>query len=165
MARPPDDPTRRIPPTGRERVVEHEPPPGPDPLMERLDSMRTALAVLGLIAVAALGIAVWALLRAADAERDGGGGRAAEVQSLRDEVSELESRIENRATEGDVSDLAEQQQGLADRIDEVAEQAGSQEPAEATDPEAREALEAVDQTLQEIDQRLTALEEQAQQSP
>jgi hypothetical protein len=66
----PDEPTRRLPPTEpaqpireREVVTSHELEPAwVQEVLDRLRSLRTAVALLGVVAVAALALALWALL-------------------------------------------------------------------------------------------------------
>lgn len=80
----PDEPRRRLPPThpsdvppsaGYEREVAAAPEEElywREALLDRLRSLRTAVVLLGIVAVAAVGVALWALL---SADREGGGGR------------------------------------------------------------------------------------------
>jgi hypothetical protein len=90
---PPDRPTERLRPS---------PPPvyeerGGDPnlvllrLEQTIGSLRTGLMVVGVIAVAALGVAVYALMQAND---DGGGGGSRGGLASNERVSRLDDRID-----------------------------------------------------------------------
>ena len=165
MSLPPDRPTERLqpqpppppprPPVVEERYEERYVAPGADPnaillrLEDAVNSLRTGLMIVGVIAVAALGVAVYALMKDDD---DGGAtrGNAAsdtrvsrlddrvdrlsrQVQAARaeargnDDAAKLGDRVE--ALEGTVKQLADRPapadasqavRDLADRIDDVA---------------------------------------------
>ena len=116
----PEDPTRRLapepPPPPRhpyphERaVVEEEVVTGPDRLdmlMDDLRSLRTALILTGLLALAALGVGLWALLTNDDDEGTRDGLRA-RVSQLDERVEELEQRQRRASEESDVARLQRQ---------------------------------------------------------
>ncbi|HEV2060918.1 MAG TPA: hypothetical protein VGR11_16330 [Solirubrobacteraceae bacterium] len=147
---PPDGPTEPLRPAQRTTVAE-ERVSGHDPILLRLEdtlnSLRTGLMIVGVIAVAALGVAVYSLMSQDD---DGGGSRSGlasdsrvselddrvdrisrQVQDLRsgdggDDDAELGNRVE--ALEGTVKELAERPvpdatqavKELSDRIDDIA---------------------------------------------
>lgn len=152
---PPDRPTEPLRPAPREPVVdERVVTPAVDSnavllrLEDALQSLRTGLMIVGVIAVAALGVAIYSLMRDDDASTAANGGAAGDsrvsqiddrvdrisrqVQDLRgggddDEAAALGDRIE--ALEGTVKELAERPapgdatqavQELSDRIDDVA---------------------------------------------
>ena len=144
---PPDRPTRPLPPTlpvAQERVVEVRDPG----LLERLEgtvrSLRTAVALVGLLAAAALGVAIYALTEA-DEDSRGGASRervsrlddrvdrlSRQLQATRSsnrgdaEEGELESlrrRLDNTASTEDVERLQSSLRELAQRADEPADTA------------------------------------------
>lgn len=147
---PPDGPTEPLRPAPRAPVAEERVVSADRDVLLRLehalDSLRTGLMIVGVVAVAALGVAIYSLM----AEDDGGGSRSGlasdsrvsdledrvdrisrQVQDVRsgdggDEDAELTKRVE--ALEGTVKELAERPvpgdateavQELSDRIDEV----------------------------------------------
>lgn len=161
MSLPPDRPTERLqpqpppqgpgPPIVEERYV--APAADPNAILLRLEdavnSLRTGLMIVGVIAVAALGVAIYALMKDDDAGTATRGNAASEsrvsqlddrvdrlsrqVQAARaeargnDDAAELGDRVE--ALEGTVKQLADRPapgdatqavQDLADRIDDVA---------------------------------------------
>jgi prefoldin subunit 5 len=154
---PPDRPTQRLqptappppPPVHEERVV--APAADTSAILLRLEdaigSLRTGLMVVGVIAVAALGVAIYSLMQDDDTGTGSRSGLATDervsrlddridrisrqVQGLRSGGGESSDAVEERvaALEGTVKDLAERpsadpQQAideLSDRIDDVAQ--------------------------------------------
>jgi len=184
MSFPPEEPTRRLPAQGA------VPPPGIDPreptivaedpawrhdLLARLDGLRTGLVIVGLIALLALGLAAWTFLRERDDRTSGRSGPgSAQVEDLREQVDDLDARLENRATTGDLAELQQSEQKLAQRVDDLAGEATDKPaPASSTDAQARDGLSQLDDTVStlaqsvtDLDERVQALEDQAgQQSP
>jgi TolA-binding protein len=165
MAGPPDDRTRRMPavtppPAGGLRETVHA-ERGPDPyqaeLLDRVRAVQRWLALVGVLALAALGTALYAVL-SEDEEggRDARGASRQSVSDLRDRVETLEDEIGDRATKSSVSSLRSQQEELDERIAELDQQAG-----EGDADAAQQALEELRGDLQELDQRLEAVEQQA----
>src|SRR5688500_11085188 len=106
----PEPPTRRIPPTA--------PPPAPSPhvitedervayakLADRVGSLRAWLALATVLAIAALGLAAWALVTKEEEDDTQAGASRTSVERLDARVDELESQIDDRATQGAVSEL------------------------------------------------------------
>jgi len=170
----PDDPTRRIPPV---------PPPGDPPpvarerevyaddegvwrreVIDRLDSLRTGLVVVALLAVAALALAGYSLLAEED---DGGNGRdgasRSQVGSLEDRVDELESQMEDRASQKAVDSLRSDQREIVDRVEAVEDAASDGGDTEAL----QDSIDQLSQDVEALDQRVSAVvqrqEEQEQQ--
>jgi TolA-binding protein len=176
MSIPPEEPTSRLPPA-------QEPPPrvrereylGPEDdgtrgllveLQDQVRSLRTAVVLLGLLAVVALGIAAWALVKSNDANNNdnaqsGNAASAARVSKLEDRVSSLETKVDNRATKGDLNDLETQQKDLADRVSKLESKSGQTQNAASKD-----AVNQVSQDVQDLQKRVDDLEkQQAQASP
>ncbi|MEA2195500.1 MAG: hypothetical protein QOG42_1934 [Solirubrobacteraceae bacterium] len=158
---PPDRPTEPLRPTPRapiepeyavgERVVT----PGIDPnaillrLEDSLASLRTGLMIVGVIAVAALGVAIYALMkddngasgsrsglatdsrvsqisdrvdrlsRQVQAARSGGGAGAAAATALDDRVAALEKTVKTLADRPAPGDATQAVKELSGRIDDV----------------------------------------------
>ena len=156
MSLPPDRPTERLqpqpprPPVVEERYV--APAADPNAILLRLEdavsSLRTGLMIVGVIAVAALGVAIYALMQDDDGAAATRGDTASEsrVSQLDDRVDRLSRQLQDarsdarnddteglgervEALEGTVKELADRPapgdatqavQDLADRIDDVA---------------------------------------------
>jgi outer membrane murein-binding lipoprotein Lpp len=173
MSTPPEEPTRHLPPA-------QAPPPrvrereylGPDDgggllaeLQDQVRSLRTAVVLLGLLSVVALGIAAWALLKSHDdtttTTTQPGGASAARVSRLQDRVSNLETKVGNRATTGGLNDLKTQQKDLADRVDKLESKSGQTQNAASKDT-----VDQVSQDVQDLQKRVENLEkQQANPSP
>lgn len=181
MALPPEDPTRplrppgTLPPPMRERAALADDEAWRQVVLDRLDGLRTGLVLVGVLAVLALALAAWTFLRERQ-DRTGsrrGGVSSAEVETIRSQVRELESRLGNRATKSQVSAIQTSEQDLAQRVDDLAGKATAKPaPASTTDTEARQSLDrldgtvsTLDQSVKDLDGRVQSLEDQAQQSP
>jgi hypothetical protein len=103
---PPDRPTQRLRPSPPRQPVHDERvgTPAVDPgvvllrLEDAIGSLRTGLMIVGVIAVAALGVAVYALMQEEDS---GGGSRSGLASDAR--VSQLDERIDRIS--GQLQDL------------------------------------------------------------
>lgn len=161
----PGDPGRPPGEAVRETVVEDDDSGWLARLEDRLSSLRTALALVGVLAAVALGIALVELL---SDEEEGGGDRGASparVDGIEDRLDEVDERLENRATSGDLSDLRSNQQELAERLDAV-EQAAEDQPdgdPSAEIEELRQSVEGLEQQVSDLEQRVEDLEEQQAQ--
>jgi polyhydroxyalkanoate synthesis regulator phasin len=181
MSLPPEDPTRPLAPVGappvaappplvgvRERVVVPDDSAFRQMVLDRLDSLRTGLAVVAVLSLLALALAGWTLLREHQdrTARPRGGASSAQIQSLRNRVQDLDSRIGDAAAKADVADLAR-------RVDDLAGKATAKPaPASGSDTQARQSLDQLNQTVTtlnqsvtDLDKRVRTLEDQAQQSP
>ena len=163
---PPEDPTRRLtpatPPPAVERDVAYADPDAAvtrAAVLDDLRSLKRLLALVGVLALAALGLALYALL-AEDEEGDGRGASRTSVRQLDTRVDELESRVEDRATKGQVANVREEQQEINDRLDELSEQAADGGDAAA----AEEAAQQLRSDVDELEQRVQAAEEAAEQA-
>jgi peptidoglycan hydrolase CwlO-like protein len=163
-----DDPTRPLgPPADRPAVREREyattteDPLWREELLDRLRSLRTAVALLGVLAVAALGVAIWALLTADDAkDQRGGSNRDPRVAELQNRVDDLESKLDKVPTQSDLSDLRDRQNSLDDGVKQV----GSDVKQLGSD--TQQATQALQQDIRKLDQRVSDVEQkQASASP
>ena len=90
-------------------------------LEDAIDTLRTWLLVIGVVAVAALGVALYALISDDDTTADGGGSRTGLASDER--VSQIENRVDRlsrqlqdvRVDDGSGGDSA----ALANRVDEL----------------------------------------------
>lgn len=153
----PEPPTRRIPPTPPPRATVSETEYVADPYVERLRdrirSLTTAVTLTALLATAALGVALYAIL-SEDEEGDGGrrGASPARVSSLSDRVDELENRVGDRATKNDVEALEERIQSAEQQAEQAGEDGGDT-------AQLQESIEAVDQRVQQLEQRVDEVEQ------
>jgi DNA repair exonuclease SbcCD ATPase subunit len=121
-------------------------------VIDRLRSLRRALAVVAALAVAALGIALWAVLAEDD---DDGRARARAVRALEDRVERLEAQVD-RAPSRVVVSVRDEQRSLDERLDEL-----EQDTSEAIDglrQDVRELEDRVDELRQQLE-RPTAPEQ------
>ena len=143
---PPDPHTRRMDPAA-------PPPGGPEDPYEddRLKSLRTWLAVVGVLAVAALGVGLWALLTQEEESDAQQGATAASVSSLRERVSDLESDVEDLATKSSVSKVREDQADLEKQVDELGKAAEGGEDTDALKQSVDDLEGEVEQLQQDVD--------------
>lgn len=174
MSVPPDpeDPTRRLPPTEpaqpmREREVvmsdELEPAWVQD-MRDRLRSLRAAVALLGVLAVAALGVAVWSLLTQ---EEEGDAQRGASQERVRDleqRVEDVESESGDAASRDAVERLRDEQEQLGERLTAVEDRPGgpsrgSVEELQADVTQLSDGVEQLGQSVEDLQQRVDELEQ------
>jgi chromosome segregation ATPase len=175
MALPPesDEPTRRLPPTRPEALpVEREvvrtevDPAWTQAILDRLRSLRTSIALVALLSLAALGVGLWALLTQ---EEEGDARRGASqqrVQELEARVDAIESEAEDAPSQNAVARLRGEQQQLEKRVQAVEDRADDS-GVEDVQADVRQLSDTVDQLGEAIDQldlRVSDLE-QAQSQP
>ena len=183
--RPPEDPPEEstrpqppaTPPPARVGVEREVAAPVEDPyrtelLLDQLRSLRTALAIVGVIAVAALAAALYTVLTKEEESDTGAGVSSQQVASLADRVDALEADVKTRATKNQVSQLSDDVKALSDRVDKVAKQSESAASSDngGTDEQARSSIDKLDQSVQtlsqdvkDLDRRVRDLEDQTQQ--
>jgi hypothetical protein len=159
---PPEEPTRPIPP-GRPIAAEREiVRPAPDQtlwaeVLDRLSSLRAGLVVVAVLALAALGIALWVLL---DDAGDREGASRARVERLEDRVDSLERQVGESASQGGVAAIRDGQQALQRRVQALeAAVEDAQAAGEGVD-EVAAAVEGLQGSVDALEQRLEAVEQQ-----
>jgi methyl-accepting chemotaxis protein len=180
-ADPPEEPPRPLPPTTPapvgpvyERAVAAplEDPYRTEILLDQVRSLRTALAIVGVIALAALAGAVYTVLTMEEESDAGGGASRQQVANLDDRVDAMEADVKDRATKDDVNQITDDVQALSDRVDQVANQARSAASSDnsGTDEQARSSIDQLNENVQtltqsvaDLDERVRELEDQAQQ--
>jgi biopolymer transport protein ExbB/TolQ len=115
-------------------------------LLDRLQSLRTAVAIVAVFAVAALGVAVWTLLHDDDGGTRRQGVSAARVRALENRVQRLEKRVPSQQ---DVASLRDDAHPLAKQV----------AAAEAAATAAQRRADTLDQRLREARQQLRDLQE------
>ena len=169
-ADPPEEPRRPLrptppPPAGaayeREVVAPVEDPYRTELLLliDRLRSLRTWVAIVGVIAVAGLAVAVYALINMEEESDAGGGASRERVASLEERVDALEADVRDRATTADVNQIANDVQALEGRVDQVARQARSAASSGGTDEQARSSIDQLNQNVETLTQSVTALDQ------
>ena len=153
MSIPPDRPTeplRPLPP--RQPVVDERVAPGVDPnavllrIEDSLASLRTGLMIVGVIAVAALGVAIYALMQDDDGGTDSRSGLASDsrVSRLDDRIDRLSRQVQDaRSGAADAGDAAE----LGGRVDALEKTVRTL----ADRPAAGDATQAVQELSDRID--------------
>lgn len=169
---PPDRPTQRLAPAPppvepapyyeRERVV--EPGVAADPLLlvrleDAIHSLRTALMFVGVLAVAALGVALYAVLQedSNDSASTGNAASDQRVSTLDDRVDRLSRQVQSaRAaarSDDDTTALSDRIDALSRQVQSVRQSAGNATAA----PDATQAIGQLDQRIDELSQRVDAL--------
>jgi septal ring factor EnvC (AmiA/AmiB activator) len=157
----PDEPTRPLVPGAYEREV----PAAPreellwrEELLDRLRSTRTAVVLLGLVAITALGVALWTLLNQ-DAGNSRRGASVTRVRNLEDRVDRQQREIDRAPSEDDLSEISDDVDALDRRIAKLeAKQSGG-----ASDQALKDVQDEVQQlsdAVRDLDQRVQDLEQQ-----
>ena len=156
---PPDRPTERLPPSPPPRqVYEERVAPAAvdrDAILLRIEdaigSLRTGLMLVGVLAVAALGVAIYALVK----EDDNGGGSRSGL-ATDDRVSQLDDRIDRISRQ--VQDLRSGERGGDDvevRVGALEETVERLAQRPANDPQ--EAIDELSGRIDDIAQDVEAL--------
>jgi len=147
----PEPPTRRLDPERASTIRETEYVEGPtrEELLDRLRSLRTALAIVGVLAIAALGVALYSLLSEDDDGDTRQGASPARVSALEDQVDELDNRVDDRATKNSVDELRADQQDLEEQV----KQAGSSDDSE----QLQQSVDQLNDDIQALEQRVDDL--------
>lgn len=169
-----DPPTRRLP---REPVAPRAPTPprGPVPprepvppgdgwapqddgaqlavLEQRLASLRSWLVALAVIAVLALVVAAVALVSSGGDDETTSSSSGGSTASLRRSVDRLEKQIDDRATDGDLSDLKDEVQTLKTAAAATSTSTTSDSPDDAAQ------VSELSSSLDALDARVNALEQ------
>jgi uncharacterized protein HemX len=154
-----DEPTRRLPPArppvgGPEVAYVH-----PDEalwrehIFDRLRSLTTGVTLVAIVAVAGLGVGLWALLT--DEDDNVSGDR---ISRLEQRVESLDSRLRQRPAADDLAALRAQQRSLDERVRALEER--TNEVGEAAQGTI-EAVDATQQSVADLEQRVAQLEQSA----
>lgn len=173
---PPDRPTEplepRAAPVARERFVDEPVEPVADPLAlarfdDALRSLRTAVVLLGLLSVAALGVAVYALLKGQDADRNSASsGRVVRLDDRVDRLSQdLQRTRQSTSGNADQSDVNQVQGRLSDkanatdvqRLERTVAKLQTQVTDSKNNDDTTAALDQVDQRLDDISRQVQEL--------
>jgi hypothetical protein len=124
-------------------------------LRARLRSLTSAVTIALIVAVVALGVALWALLGGTD---DDTGASPARVSMLDQRVERLESATRRGAWRDELSAVRQQQRVLAERLAALSNTI--EQPTDDVDS-LRTAIDATQQAVDQLNQRLIALEQGA----
>lgn len=164
---PPTRPVRPIepqPPAVRETVTAD--PAWAAGVEDAIRSLRTLAGAAVALALVAGALAVWSLTRS---DGEDPGASPARVSALDDRVdrlerqvgdaepSDLEERIEDRATKGDLEELAADVEELGTQLRDTTES--------GQDTEARDAVEALDQRVNDLAQEVETLRSDQGEAP
>ena len=148
------------PPTGGP-VAPDEPggPAWPERVEDQIRNLKQLAAALGVLALIALGVAVWALLAGDDDESTSGGRvSAGQVSRIDDRVdrleqqvddidtSQLEEDIEGKVDKGDVDELRQDVEELRSAV----EDAGSNEDTTQAIDELSQRVDDLEQDVQDL---------------
>jgi outer membrane murein-binding lipoprotein Lpp len=173
---PPEPPTRRLDPTAPPApAVAYEPVAAPavpvaaDPsllyvrLEDSIASLRTALIFVGILAVLATGIAVYALTRDDGTPGTrGGGSTSAQIARINDRVDRLSRQVQSLRAGGTSSSA------LASRVDSLSRSVTalrSQVSSAPAAPDATQAVNALSKRIDTLEQRVQDLSQTAPTTP
>jgi peptidoglycan hydrolase CwlO-like protein len=178
--RDPEDPTRPLgppaevpPPAPRVREREYEEvaedPLWREELLDKVRSLQTAVALLGLLSVIALGVAAYALLTKEEESDTRSGASSERVNDLDERIDELESDVEDAPSSGSVSNVRDDQKALEERIEklEARPRASAQDdgPSEQDVQDVQSSVDQIGQDLEDLDGRVEELEQQQSENP
>lgn len=154
---PPDEPTRRVPvqpAVPRPAAAPVAPAYAPEDILwreqviARLDGLRTGMAIIGTLAVIALALSIWALVREHQDRTSGSGvaARSAQIRELRGDIDTLRSQMANRATTGQLDAVSRQ---LA---------ASSKSTTTTTAPADTGAINALNKSVSQLGQQVADLD-------
>jgi cell division protein FtsB len=162
---PPEPPTRRLDPTAPppppavayERVAAPGVPVAADPsllyvrLEDSISSLRTALIFVGILAVLATGLAVYALTRDDGTSRTGGAS-SAQIARINDRVDRLSRQVQSLRAGGTSSSA------LASRVDSLSRSVSALRSQLRSTPAAPDATQAI----ADLSKRIDTLEQRVQ---
>jgi Tfp pilus assembly protein PilO len=159
---PPEEPTRPLPPArpiAAERAVLRTEPEERlwAEVLDRLGSLRAGLVVVVLIALGALGVALWALL---DNDADREDASRVRVERLADRVDRLESNVAEAASEGGLAAIRDRQAALQRRVQALRVRIEESRAVAQSVEETAAAVEALQDSVDGLEQRLEAVEQQ-----
>jgi hypothetical protein len=161
---PPEEPTSPTPPArpiATERTVVRTEPEETlwAEVFDRLGSVRTGLFVVGVVALAALGIALWALLDdVGDPDRQD--ASRVRVERLADRVERLEGQVGEAASEGGVAAIRDRQRALQRRVQALEATIEESRAAAQDVEEVAGAFGALQDSVEALEQRVEAVEQQ-----
>jgi hypothetical protein len=161
MQGPPSQPTARVPTAsgavrrGEAAYLTPEEALWWEDVRSRLSSLTTAVTLALVVAFIALGVGVWALLTDTD---DDGGANPERTRTLEQRVQQLEATTRNSVSRDGLVALQEQQRVLAGRLAALRESV--QEPTDDV-ASLRTAVDATQQSVDQLDERIAALEERS----
>jgi len=156
-----DDPTRRLRPAEPVAYTDADELLFREEVRDRLRSLTTSVALLAVLAVAALGVAIWALL----SNQDSGGPQGASVsrvRALEDRVDALAADVKNAASKDDLQQLNRREQELADKVDALDKQAT--QTADDLDTVTND-VDTLKQDVDDLKTRVDALEQSGTAPP
>jgi peptidoglycan hydrolase CwlO-like protein len=156
-----DDPTRRLEPAEPVAYTDAEELRFREDIRDRLRSLKTAVVLLAVLAVVALGIAIWALLGSQDTA-DTQGASASRVSALENQVDDLEADVKNSASKSDLQQLSKREQELAAKVDDLDKQVTQTADAVGT---VSKDVQTLQQDVEDLQGRVDALEQDAAAPP
>jgi polyhydroxyalkanoate synthesis regulator phasin len=116
-------------------------------LHDQLRSLRTGLILLGVLAVAALGLGLWALLTAESVDQSRVAVQASRVRELERRVDAIQRTAARAPSAGDIAALSAQQRTLAQSVSQL----------ERTSAQTTAQVDALRARVQRLEQRVDAL--------
>lgn len=140
----------------------------PERVEDQIRNLKQLCAALGVLALLAAGLAVWALVADDEGEGEGGTVSQSRVARLDDRVDDLEKQVRDSSDESQTQELQKDLDAKADKEDLDTLQSEVQDLRQAVDDadSGDGAQQAVDQLGQRVDQLEQDVEElQNQQQP
>ncbi len=144
-------------------------PAWPERVEDQIRKLKQLAAVLGLLAVIATGLALWALLDNGDEEESRPASRA-QVSRLDDRVDKLENQVGDASDKSDVSQLQEDLRGKANQDDVESLQSDVQDLRQAVEEAGQgddetQAIDELSSRVDQLEQDLEELQQNQQQTP
>ncbi len=142
-------------------------PAWPERVEDQIRNLKQLLAVVGVLALIAVGVALWALL---GEDEDSGSASAERVARLDDRVDQLEKEVGDTSEESDVNRLEKELENKADQDelekvrDEVEQLSEDVRGSESGDDTAQ-TVDQLDQRMDELEQQVKDLQDQQEQQP
>jgi polyhydroxyalkanoate synthesis regulator phasin len=114
---------------------------------DQLHSLRTGLILLGVLALVAFGIGLWALLTAESVDQSRAAVQAARVRDLERRVDAVQAEVARAPTAGDLAALRAEQRALQQSVSQ----------AQRNSAETATQVGALRQRVQRLEQRVDAL--------
>ena len=120
-------------------------------LFDRVQSLRTAVVILGITVAAMLAFALFVLLSDGGSDSDSEKASAASVSALDERLDDLESQVDDAATKNSVSGLRDDLKALSDRVTALEKQG--------------KADDQLSDDVQDLEKRIDALEKEPAPTP
>ena len=134
-------------------------------VLDRLNSLRTAVVLIGILAVAGLGVGLWALLTKEEESDARRGASASEVRNLSDRVDQVEQDVQRAPTRGALTQLSRSVDSLDERVTKLEDSVGAQQSTAQAVEGLQSDMQQLSDAVDQLDQRVQTLEQQPSTTP